>query len=83
MTIKQLLGMSVDELEKLTDAELLDYLRPSMEVVQNLKPASRSKNSVIDVSGLVERQAKKAESVEEFTKRMMGMAESLMKKQLE
>ena len=77
MTIKQILGMDVTELEKLTDEELLAYLKPHIQVVEAIKPASKAKN-VIDVSGMAERAEKKKENVDDFIARMTRMMQSKM-----
>ena len=50
MTIKALLGMSVESLEKMTDQELQAYLAPFVLVVECIKPVGKGK--VIDVSNL-------------------------------
>lgn len=81
MTIKGLLEElhspeGLANFEKMTDVELLEYLRPQLAVVENLKPARKAK-TVIDVSGVAEKAQKKAESVEDFIQRMMKMAASL------
>jgi hypothetical protein len=76
MTIKQLLGTDVNELEKMSDEELLNYLRPYIIVVQPVKKVRAS--NVIDVSGAVERAEKKKESMDEFVKRMTAMMTAKM-----
>jgi hypothetical protein len=79
MTIKQLLGLGADGLEKLTDEELLAYLKPHIQVVEALRPQKTSR--VIDVSGTVERVAKKNQSVDDFIKEMTQKMMSKMEAQ--
>tara|TARA_R110000868_G_scaffold39869_4_gene138434 strand:- start:12744 stop:12983 length:240 start_codon:yes stop_codon:yes gene_type:complete len=71
MTIKQLLATSVDDLEKMTDEELVAHLKPYMIAVESMRVPKTS--SVIDVSGAAEKSAKKAENIDEFIKRMTAM----------
>jgi hypothetical protein len=38
MTIEQLLDVSVDKLEKMTDSELLDHMKPYLEIARPAEP---------------------------------------------
>ena len=71
MTIRQLLGTSIDELEKMTDEELRAHLAPYIIAQQ---PVDKTRvGNVIDVSGNLERVEKRKESAEDFIKRMTQM----------
>jgi len=76
MTIPQLLGKTVTELEAMSDEELLGYLRPHIQAVQAIRPSKVS--GVIDVSGQVDKAAKKKESVDDFIARMTKMMTAKM-----
>ena len=82
MTLKQLISdlrgdeAKLGELERMTDEELLAYLRPHLLVTAPLKTQKTDK--IIDVSGAVERSTKKAENVNDFIERMTKMMNSKM-----
>ena len=38
MTIEQLLAVSVDKLEDMTDSELLDHMKPNLEIARPAEP---------------------------------------------
>ena len=70
MTPKQLLGLSIDELEKLTDDELVRYLTPYIVITVGEK---KVKQRVIDVEKVQEKAVKKKENLLDFAQRMEAM----------
>ena len=75
MTIKQLLKMTVEELEAMTDEQCLAYCQPFIIPVQKQQ---RTKATVIDTTGDTIRATKKSQSIEEFIAQAQRMMASKM-----
>lgn len=73
MTISQLLNLSVEELEAMSDDQLREYLEPVNRVVENLKPAAKLKSGVIDTTQIEEKGKAKKMSVESYIDKMTKM----------
>lgn len=77
MTIKQLLGKDVSDLEKLSHEELLAYLQPYIIPAERMKKP-RSSNVINTTEVLAAKASGKKETPEEFIVRMTKMMQQKM-----
>jgi len=73
MTIKELVGKSVEELEAMTDAELDDYTLPYRTIVET--PA-KEEDDILDLDDTKEKVERKKKSREEWMKELQQLAQT-------